>query len=88
MPYEVTYGINDAEMDAEARVITAEYTKFFLLSVYVPNSGRKLVNLDKRMRWNSLFESYIANLDKKKPVVICGDMNVSHLEIGIIFRFR
>ncbi|KAJ6649933.1 Recombination repair protein 1 [Pseudolycoriella hygida] len=83
MPYEVTYGLKDAEMDDEARLITAEYTRFYVLCVYVPNSGRKLVNLDKRMRWDDKFRNYLLELNKRKPVIVCGDMNVSHLEIDL-----
>lgn len=82
MPYDVTYGIKDSEMDSEARLITAEYTKFYLLCVYVPNSGRKLVNMAKRLRWNELFQNYLIQLNAKKPVIVCGDLNVAHLEIG------
>lgn len=86
MPYDVTYGINDAEMDQEARLITAEYTKFYLLCVYVPNAGRKLVNLEKRIRWDQLFRNYLTELNGKKPVIVCGDLNVAHQEIGKTFR--
>lgn len=82
MPYDVTYGINDAEMDKDARLITAEYTKFYLLCVYVPNAGRGLVNLEKRMRWDQLFRTYLTDLNGKKPVIVCGDLNVAHQEIG------
>lgn len=82
MPINVTYGINDKEMDEDGRLIMAEYEKFYLINVYVPNSGRKLVTLPKRLRWNKLFKEYVESLDKKKPVIICGDMNVAHEEIG------
>lgn len=86
MPYDVKYGINDPEFDNEARLITAEYTKFYLLCVYVPNSGRKLVNLKKRMKWDLKFQEYLVDLNKMKPVIICGDFNVAHQEIGKTFR--
>lgn len=82
MPYNVDYGLGDEESDGEGRIITAEFSKFFLICVYVPNSGRKLVTLPKRLRWNTLFMEHLANLNSKKPVIVCGDMNVSHLEIG------
>lgn len=82
MPYNVEYGLGDEEMDKEGRLLTAEYSKFFLVCVYVPNSGRKLVTLPKRLRWNMLFEEYLRKLNDMKPVIVCGDMNVSHLEIG------
>lgn len=78
----MTYGIKDPQMDQEARLITAEYTKFYLLCVYVPNAGRKLVNLEKRMRWDTLFQNYLTELNQKKPVIVCGDLNVAHNEIG------
>lgn len=82
MPREVELNLNDDEMDEEGRIITAEYSKFYLVCVYVPNAGRKLVNLDRRLRWNKLFDAHITALRAKKPVVICGDMNVAHEEIG------
>ncbi|XP_065357927.1 recombination repair protein 1 isoform X2 [Calliphora vicina] len=80
MPINVEYGIGHKEFDDCGRIITAEYEKFFLINVYVPNSGRKLVNLEARMKWEKLFQEFIKNLDARKPVVICGDMNVSHQE--------
>lgn len=86
-PLSVSYGINVREHDTEGRIITAEYEKFYVISVYVPNAGRGLVTLDKRLDWNKHFGTYIAKLDKKKPVIICGDMNVAHTEIGKIHYF-
>lgn len=87
MPYSVEPNLGNEEMDEEGRIITAEYSKFFLVCVYVPNAGRKLVNLDRRLRWNKLFQEHVAILKEKKPVVICGDMNVAHEEIGkLVFR--
>lgn len=82
MPYNVEKNIGDEEMDEEGRIITAEYAKFFLVCVYVPNAGRKLINLDRRLRWNKMFEDHLTELKAKKPVIICGDMNVAHEEIG------
>lgn len=76
------FGFDDPEMDQEARLITAEYTKFYLVCVYVPNAGRKLVNLQKRLTWDAKFQDYVESLNGKKPVIICGDMNVAHHEIG------
>uniref|UniRef100_T1GXP6 exodeoxyribonuclease III n=1 Tax=Megaselia scalaris TaxID=36166 RepID=T1GXP6_MEGSC len=76
MPINVEYGIGDKEQDENGRIITAEYEKFFLVCVYVPNSGRGLVTLDKRLRWNTLFKDFISNLNSKKPVIIAGDMNI------------
>lgn len=82
MPYNVVSNLNDEEMDDEGRIMTAEYSKFYLVCVYVPNAGKKLVNLDRRLRWNKLFEAHVTALKAKKPVIICGDMNVAHDEIG------
>lgn len=82
MPYHIEKNLGDAEMDEEGRIITAEYSKFFLICVYVPNAGRGLVNMERRLRWNKLFEEHVNKLKAKKPVVIVGDMNVAHSEIG------
>lgn len=82
MPYNVENNLGDEEMDEEGRIITADYSKFYLVCVYVPNAGRGLVNLDRRLRWNKMFEEHVAKLKEKKPVIICGDMNVAHEEIG------
>lgn len=83
MPINVEYGIGDKEFDVAGRIITAEYEKFFLINVYVPNSGRKLVNLEDRMRWEILFQKHVQKLNERKPLIICGDMNVSHQEIDL-----
>lgn len=83
-PLSVQYGLGVEEHDNEGRIITAEYETFYVLSVYVPNSGRGLVTLPRRIKWNDAFRKFVADLDKKKPVIICGDMNVSHLEIGML----
>ncbi|XP_076281715.1 uncharacterized protein LOC143209655 isoform X1 [Lasioglossum baleicum] len=82
-PIEVKYGLDDKEFDSEGRLITAEYPDFFFINVYVPNAGQKLVTLPKRLKWNEVFKTYIEKLDEKKPVIICGDMNVAHLEIDL-----
>lgn len=82
MPYNIENDIGDDEMDEEGRIITAEYSKFYLVCVYVPNAGRKLVNLERRLRWNKMFEQHVNKLKAIKPVVIVGDMNVAHNEIG------
>lgn len=87
LAHNVEYGLGDEDMDDEGRIITAEYEKFYLICVYVPNAGRKLVTLPRRLRWNKLFEQHVAKLNEKKPVIICGDMNVAHTEIGkLCFR--
>ncbi|VVD03474.1 unnamed protein product, partial [Leptidea sinapis] len=79
----VQYGLQNEEFDDEGRIITAEYEQFYLVCTYVPNSGRKLVTLPKRLKWNEEFRKHVKALDEKKPVVICGDMNVSHTEIDL-----
>lgn len=84
MPLNVINGIEDEEHDAEGRIITAEFEYFFVISVYVPNSGRGLVTLPKRLDWNKKFLNFCNDLKKKKPVIVCGDMNVAHLEIGML----
>ncbi|XP_041779005.1 DNA-(apurinic or apyrimidinic site) endonuclease-like isoform X2 [Anopheles merus] len=83
MPFHVAYGLGDEEQDQDGRLLTAEYEKFYLVCVYVPNAGRKLVNLPKRLRWNEKFHQYLRDLDAKKPVILCGDMNVAHEEIDL-----
>ncbi|KAH0952985.1 hypothetical protein HN011_011317 [Eciton burchellii] len=82
-PILVKYGLNNSNFDNEGRIITAEFSEFFVVNVYVPNSGQKLVTLPKRLEWNKTFKKYIEELDEKKPVVICGDMNVAHQEIDL-----
>lgn len=83
----VQKGLNNEELDEEGRIITAEYEQFYLICVYVPNSGRKLVTLPKRLQWNEEFRKHVKELDQKKPVIICGDMNVSHKEIGVYIMY-
>ncbi|XP_059618522.1 DNA-(apurinic or apyrimidinic site) endonuclease [Phlebotomus argentipes] len=83
MPMNVTYGIGDAELDEEGRVCTAEFEKFYLVCVYVPNAGRGLVTLPKRLRFDEKFHAFVSKLDQNKPVIICGDMNVAHQEIDL-----
>lgn len=82
-PINVTYGINNAEFDNEGRVITLEFDKFYFVNVYTPNSGDGLKRLDYRMNWDDLFKEYVVGLKKKKPVIICGDLNVAHQEIDL-----
>ncbi|CAG4941506.1 unnamed protein product [Colias eurytheme] len=79
----VQYGLQNEELDDEGRIITAEYEQFYLICTYVPNAGRKLVTLPKRLKWNEEFRKHVKALDEKKPVIICGDMNVSHNEIDL-----
>ncbi|GIY32063.1 DNA-(apurinic or apyrimidinic site) endonuclease [Caerostris darwini] len=75
--------INVVKHDIEGRVITAEYKKFYLVATYVPNAGRGLVRLDYRQEWDEHFRAYVKKLDEKKPVVLCGDLNVAHEEIDL-----
>lgn len=82
-PLNVTYGIGIDEHDHEGRVITLEMENFFLVTVYTPNSQDGLKRLDYRMTWEDDFRAYIKNLDSKKPVLICGDLNVAHKEIDL-----
>lgn len=82
-PLAVTYGIGIDEHDHEGRVITLEYDKFFLVTVYTPNSQEELRRLDYRMTWEDAFQTYLHQLDEKKPVIVCGDMNVAHQEIDL-----
>lgn len=82
-PINVTYGIGIEEHDKEGRVITAEYEKFYLVTVYTPNSQRELARLDYRMAWEDVFRDYLLQLDAKKPVIVCGDLNVAAEEIDL-----
>ncbi|MBS6544624.1 MAG: exodeoxyribonuclease III [Veillonella sp.] len=82
-PIAVTNGIGIEEHDQEGRVITAEYNNFYLVCCYTPNSQRELARLDYRMTWEDAFRAYLLALDKKKPVILCGDLNVAHNEIDL-----
>ena len=83
VPLTVTYGIGIEEFDHEGRMITLEYEDFYLVTVYTPNSQEGLVRLDYRMEWEEKFRAYLKGLEEKKPVVVCGDLNVAHQEIDI-----
>lgn len=82
-PINVSYGIGVEEHDKEGRVITLEFDKFYMVNCYTPNSGRELARLDYRMKWEEAFRKYLKKLDNKKPVIICGDLNVAHEEIDL-----
>ena len=82
-PMSVSYGIGIQEHDKEGRVITLEFEKFFFVTCYTPNSQNELARLDYRMEWEEAFKDYIMGLDKIKPVVLCGDLNVAHKEIDL-----
>lgn len=82
-PLSVTYGLGIEEHDHEGRVITLEFDDLYLVTVYVPNSQDELRRLDYRMAWENDFRTYLLNLDQRKPVVVCGDLNVAHQEIDL-----
>jgi exodeoxyribonuclease-3 len=82
-PLGVTYGMGIDEHDHEGRVITLEMTDFFLVCCYTPNSQDELKRLDYRMKWEDDFREYLKRLDRQKPVILCGDLNVAHEEIDI-----
>jgi len=82
-PMSVTYGLGIPEHDREGRVITAEYEGMYLVVCYTPNAQRGLARLDYRMRWEDDFRAYLADLDSRKPVVLCGDLNVAHKTIDL-----
>lgn len=82
-PLQVTYGLGIDDHDHEGRVITLEMEKFFLVTVYTPNSQDGLKRLDYRMTWDDDFRAYLQKLDQSKPVLICGDLNVAHKEIDL-----
>lgn len=82
-PISVTYGIGKEEHSTEGRAITLEFEKFYLVNVYTPNAQPYLKRLDYRMQWEDDLRAYLLELDKKKPVVYCGDLNVAHEEIDL-----
>jgi exodeoxyribonuclease-3 len=82
-PLNVTYDIGIEEHDQEGRVATAEYPQFFLVTVYTPNAGEGLRRLDYRETWDTAFREYVITLQRRKPVIVCGDLNVAHQAIDI-----
>ncbi|HIU26249.1 MAG TPA: exodeoxyribonuclease III [Candidatus Copromorpha excrementigallinarum] len=82
-PLSVSYGMGMEEHDKEGRMITAEYERFYLVDVYVPNSQDGLKRLEYRMKWEDAFREFLKTLEKKKPVIACGDFNVAHREIDL-----
>lgn len=82
-PINVTYGIGIEEHDKEGRIITLEFENFYLVNNYTPNSKRELERLDYRMKWEDEIRKYLLELNKKKPVIMCGDLNVAHEEIDL-----
>ncbi|MED1421329.1 exodeoxyribonuclease III [Bacillus smithii] len=82
-PLAVHYGLDDVENEPEGRIITLEFPKFYLVNVYTPNSQRDLARLPYRLEWEDRIRSYLIDLDKDKPVLLCGDLNVAHQEIDL-----
>jgi len=82
-PLSVSYNLGIEKHDQEGRVITLEFEDFYFVCVYTPNSGSELKRLDYRMDWDDAFRAYVGELDEKKPVVVCGDLNVAHNEIDL-----
>lgn len=82
-PLGVTQGLGLAKHDGEGRVLTAEFADFFLVNVYVPNSKRELTRLAYRQQWDREFLRYLKNLEGRKPVIFCGDLNVAHTELDL-----
>lgn len=82
-PLSVCYGVGVEELDHEGRLITLEYDGFYLVTCYTPNAQDGLKRLEHRMRWEDAFRAYLSDLDAKKPVIICGDLNVAHEEIDL-----
>ena len=82
-PLSVSYGLNIEEHDQEGRIITLEFENFYMITVYTPNSQTGLARLDYRMKWEDDFKTYLKDLNIKKPVILCGDLNVAHKEIDL-----
>lgn len=82
-PLSVAYGLGQEELDTEGRLITLEYPQFYLVTCYTPNAQQGLARIDHRMAWDRAFQDYLAELDAKKPVIACGDLNVAHQEIDL-----
>ena len=82
-PLSVSYGLGIPELDTEGRLITLEYPDFYLLTCYTPNAQRELARIDHRLKWEEAFRQYMTELDQKKPVILCGDLNVAHKEIDL-----
>lgn len=82
-PLSVTYGVGVPELDTEGRMITLEYDNFFLVTCYTPNAQPELARIGHRLKWDDAFREKLMELDKKKPVIVCGDLNVAHNEIDL-----
>lgn len=82
-PMSVRYGVGVPELDTEGRMITLEYPDFFIATCYTPNAQQGLARIDHRLKWDEAFRNYLSELDKEKPVIVCGDLNVAHQEIDL-----
>ncbi|KAJ1644638.1 hypothetical protein J3B02_001876 [Coemansia erecta] len=82
-PIQVKYGLGSTGLDDEGRIITLEFGSFYLIGCYVPNAGEKLVRLDRRLKWDAAIREYLAELEKKKPVIYAGDLNVAHQPVDL-----
>ena len=82
-PLSIRYGIGVPELDTEGRLITLEYENFYLITCYTPHAQRELARIDHRLKWDDAFRSYLAELDQRKCVIVCGDLNVAHQEIDL-----
>lgn len=82
-PLNVVYGVGVEELDTEGRMITLEYHGFFLVTCYTPNAQQGLARIDHRLKWDEAFRDYLCRLDRQKPVIVCGDLNVAHQEIDL-----
>ena len=82
-PISVIYGIGDESLDTEGRMITLEYPDFYLITCYTPNAQQGLARIDHRLKWDEAFRNYLVELDTRKPVIACGDLNVAHQEIDL-----
>ena len=82
-PLSVTYGMDIPKLDTEGRLITLEYPEFYLVTCYTPNAQQGLARIDHRLKWEDAFREYLQGLDRVKPVIVCGDLNVAHQEIDL-----
>lgn len=82
-PLDVTYGVRVPELDTEGRMITLEYENFYLVTCYTPNAQQGLARIDHRLKWDEAFREKLKELDEKKPVIVCGDLNVAHHDIDL-----
>ena len=82
-PLSVSYGVGVPELDTEGRLITLEYPEFYLVTCYTPNAQQGLARIDHRLKWDDAFRDHLCRLDARKPVIVCGDLNVAHQEIDL-----